>query len=187
MKKLFIVIISVIISMSLISCGEKREETEINNNSDKKHEVKENNIDLSKSELNQENVDKLLKQTLGKTQVKIKAVNVNGHDINIQLFQEPEDEKQFLIHTSNYFINIINELFKNNDVTNIEFSVDSTFDDNQNEKIESRAINYKINREKYNEINWEDIEFKIYSEPEILYNVLDSALIHPSIINNIKK
>jgi hypothetical protein len=185
MKKIFIAVLSVIMAMSLVACEKKKEVVKGNDKVNQEQEVKkEGKIDLSKIELNKGNVEKLIKQILGAN--KIRAVTVNDSDISIKLFQEPEDEKQFLIHTSNYFIDIVSELFKNKKVENIEFIVDSIFDTKQNEKVESRAIAYTITREKYNKINWEDIKLKVYSEPKILYDSLDSAAVHPSIINNIK-
>ncbi|HIG0360389.1 TPA: hypothetical protein ACX96Z_001978 [Clostridium sporogenes] len=187
MKKILITILSVIMAMTLVACGEKKEEVKSNNSLNKEQEVKkEEQIDLSKLELNQENVEKSLTNLLAKSKVKIKSVNVNDKDINIQLFQEPEDEKQFLVHSSNYFTDIVIDLFKNKNVENVEFIVDSKFNNDQSEKVEARAIDYKINRDKYKEINWEDVKLKIYSEPKILYDLLESASIHPSIINNIK-
>ncbi|EJO5347138.1 hypothetical protein NRP93_001211 [Clostridium botulinum] len=186
MKKIFIAILSVIMIMSLlVGCGEKKEEVKQEKVQQEQKNRKEEKIDLAKVELNQENVTKLTKQIVEANE--IRSITVNGSNINIKLFQEPEDEKNFLIHTSNYFIDIVSELFKNKKVKNIEFIVDSKFDNNQNDKVESRAIDYEITREEYNKINWEDIKLKVYSEPKILYDSLDSVTVHPAIIKNIKK
>lgn len=182
MKRIIILMFSAIFAMTLITGCESKSQEAATEKQEEKEEVKF--LDFSKEPLNKENATEVLKKVLGEdTNLE---VSINNGDVKIVILRELQGEKQFVTYSSLNFISACKELFKNKDVKNVQFIVNSNIVNKEGTKEQIQAIEYKLSKAKYNEIDWASIEEDLANNPKAVYDVIDSAMIDETILSKLK-
>jgi len=116
----------------------------------------------------------------------IKGITVQGGDVLIVYdLGFVNDNDDIVIKTSEDSIQYMKKLFKDNRVTAVTVISSGTFTDQYGNDNVRDAVRIRISRGMADQINWEGVDDRLYSDPASLLRMSESYSINPSVYNKL--
>ncbi|MFE3973282.1 MULTISPECIES: hypothetical protein [unclassified Peribacillus] len=188
MRKILKVLGGLVIVLSLVACGDedrpvKSVETTASEPEQKAVEAKPK-PSIDKVELNSEEVTPILKERIAD----VDKVEIKDGHVKV-IFRADEshwDETEIASSTAHQGLTLIEMLFKNSEVKEVEIITPTTMIDSKgNEKV-TEVVKVTWDRATADEINYKNFSDMLYVEFPRFYNESSSYYIHPGVFSKIK-